>query len=83
MQEPLGGRRNALDRPIEFGGEFSNERGSQVRDVVATIAQRGNMELDHAETEIEVASKSPNRGFGSEIAVRRRNREDIGTTRFE
>ena len=38
-------------------GKFADECGGEVRNVVAPIAQRRDVQLDHAQAEIEIAAK--------------------------
>ena len=83
MQQTLRCGRDAFDRPIELGGEFANECRGQVRDIVASIAQRRNVQLDHAQTEVQVAAKPPDGRLCPQVPVRRRHRVDIRSPRLE
>ena len=78
-----------LRRVMPMIGRFSrsahsrmNDRG-QIRDVLAPLAQRHQVELQDAEAVIEIAAETAGRRLDGEVAVGRGNHADVGLSRLE
>ena len=66
----LGGGRDAGNALADSRGAVAHERGRQQRNVLAAIAQRRNVQLDHAEAIEQVAAEPAGLDLGAQVAVR-------------
>ena len=70
-QHPLGAGRQAEQRLLQALARLAHERGRQIRNVLAPIAQRRQLHFDDVEAVVEVAAEPPGGHFRAQIAVGR------------